>query len=62
MNKIVYESRKQRALGELLVASANLASNTELVDWAIEEETTGQVWAAVQMLQGAVKEYDKYDN
>jgi len=62
MNKLVHESRKQRALGELLVASANLACNTELVDWAIEEETTGQVWAAVQMLQGAVKEYDKYDN
>ena len=62
MDKLVYESRKQRALGELLVASANLASNTELRSWAIEDEHTGQVWAAVQMLQDAVKEYDKYDD
>ena len=62
MNNFIKTTRKRRALNELLVASANLASNTELRSWAIEDEHTGQVWAAVQMLQDAVKEYDKYDD
>ena len=61
MNRIVHESRRQRALGELLVASANLAADPVLEEWCLKTPTGHVVWAAVQMLRDSVKEYDKYD-
>ena len=52
--------RRRRALEELMTASFNLATDSELVDWAIKGEPTGRVWAKTQMLREAIKEYDKY--
>ncbi len=52
--------RRQRALDELVSAAAEVIHSTKLRSWALKSEPTGQVWARIQMMHEALKEYDKY--
>ena len=58
MEKLMF--KRQRALVELLTAASDVVNSTKLRSWALKDEPTGQVWAKVQMMQEALKEYDKY--
>ena len=58
MEKLMF--KRQRALEELVSAAAEVVHSTKLRSWALKNEPTGQVWARVQMMQEALKEYDKY--